>query len=233
MSILDTINSLLHKSEVRFIIPALDIENKDSSVTEHESGQIVRHGGRSFMLPNSIPFEQYPIVYVGNDQDLSLVNLVMNFTENPFYTYDAANKKMTKVNFGINKMLMRRFHLIEVAKDAKIIGILVGTLGVSNYLSIIEQMKKTIKAAGKKFYVFVMGKLNIAKLANFTEIDIYVLVACPLNSLIDSKEFYKPIITPYELEVAFNRNRQWTNRRITDYNRLLPGFLLFFVEFLT
>lgn len=32
-----------------------------------------------------------------------------------------------------------------------------------------------------------MGKLNVAKMANFMEVDCYVLVSCPENSLIDSK----------------------------------------------
>ena len=35
--------------------------------------------------------------------------------------------------------------------------------------------------------MFLMGKPNIAKMANFLEIDIFVLVACPENSLIDSQ----------------------------------------------
>jgi diphthamide biosynthesis protein 2 len=48
----------------------------------------------------------------------------------------------------------------------------------------------------------VVGKLNVPKLANFQEIDIFVIVACPENSLVDSKEFFKPIITPFELEIA-------------------------------
>ncbi len=50
-----------------------------------------------------------------------------------------------------------------------------------------------------------MGKLNAPKMANFLEIDIFVLVACPENSLLDSQEFYKPVVTPYEMEVACNR----------------------------
>ena len=39
-------------------------------------------------------------------------------------------------------------------------------------------------------------------MANFLEIDVYVLVACPENSLVDSHEFYKPVITPFEMELA-------------------------------
>ena len=50
-----------------------------------------------------------------------------------------------------------------------------------------------------------VGKLNVPKMANFLEIDIYVLVACPENSLIDSHEFFKPVVTPFEMELACMR----------------------------
>ena len=36
-------------------------------------------------------------------------------------------------------------------------------------------------------YLFVMGKLNVSKMANFMEVDVFVLVACPENTLIDSQ----------------------------------------------
>lgn len=52
-----------------------------------------------------------------------------------------------------------------------------------------------------------MGKLNTAKLANFMEVDIFVLIGCSENTLIDSTEYYKRIVTPYELELACNTER--------------------------
>lgn len=54
-------------------------------------------------------------------------------------------------------------------------------------MNIIDHLKKVIRGSGRKYYTFVMGKLNVAKMANFMEVDCYVLVACPENSLIDSK----------------------------------------------
>lgn len=51
----------------------------------------------------------------------------------------------------------------------------------------------------------------------------YVLVACPENSLINSKELNKPIITIYELEIAFNSARLWGEEFICDYRELLTG----------
>lgn len=41
---------------------------------------------------------------------------------------------------------------------------------MDKYLSVIEYMKKIIKESDKKYYVFVVGKLNIAKLANFPDV---------------------------------------------------------------
>ena len=87
----------------------------------------------------------------------------------------------------------------------------------------INRLKSLLRKSGKKHYTFVIGKLNVAKLANFMEIDIYVLVACHENSLLDSTEFYRPVITPYELELACNPNRKWNGGIVTDFGQLLPG----------
>ncbi len=56
-----------------------------------------------------------------------------------------------------------------------------------------------------QYYTIAVGKLNVPKMANFLEVDVFVLVACPENSLLDSSQFYKPVVTPYEMEVACNR----------------------------
>uniref|UniRef100_G3NB55 2-(3-amino-3-carboxypropyl)histidine synthase subunit 2 n=1 Tax=Gasterosteus aculeatus aculeatus TaxID=481459 RepID=G3NB55_GASAC len=132
-------------------------------------------------------------------------------------------KEARTESVSINRALMKRYYAIERAKDASVVGILVGTLGVADYLSIIQQLKETIRGAGKKSYVFAMGKLNVPKLANFLEIDIFVLIACPENSLLDSSEFYKPVVTPFEMEVACNKKREWSEEYVTDFRHLLPG----------
>jgi len=89
----------------------------------------------------------------------------------------------------------------------------------------IDYLKSIIIAAGKRYHIFVIGKLNVAKLANFQEIDLFVLVSCPENSCIDSKEFYKPIITPFELQVALVRGKEWNGDYEVDFSRLFPCLL--------
>jgi diphthamide biosynthesis protein 2 len=64
-----------------------------------------------------------------------------------------------------------------------------GTLGVAEYMDVLTRIKEMLTLAGKKYYTFVMGKLNPAKLANFMEIDVFVVIACPENSLVSGSGF--------------------------------------------
>ena len=75
-------------------------------------------------------------------------------------------------------LLRRRYALITSLTTAPIWGILINTLSVKNYLSILSHIQSLISAAGKKSYLFVVGKLNSAKLANFSEIGGWVVIGC-------------------------------------------------------
>ena len=48
------------------------------------------------------------------------------------------------------------------------------------------------------------------------------MVACPENSIIDSKDFLAPIVTPFELDVALNKDRSWTGNFIANFSEILP-----------
>ena len=47
-------------------------------------------------------------------------------------------------------------------------------------------------------------------------------MACPENSVLDSKEFLSPIITPFELDVALNDDRDWTGQFVANFSDILP-----------
>ncbi|KAI1770764.1 diphthamide biosynthesis protein [Hypoxylon cercidicola] len=109
-------------------------------------------------------------------------------------------------------MLRRRYALVVRLATASIIGVLVNTLSVKNYMSTISTIKNQIAAAGKKSYTIVVGKLNAAKLANFAEIDGWVVVGCWESGLVEQEGLWKPVVTPFELELALQgeENRVWT-----------------------
>ncbi|CAO3599241.1 unnamed protein product [Absidia cylindrospora] len=180
-----------------------------------------RQGGRTYTLPKEINLDQCVIFFIGHE-GLTLTNIMMVHHQCQVFTYDPELKQGRQETVSVNKMLMKRYFMVQKAKDANTIGIVVGTLGVASYMNIIEHLKKVITLSGRKWYMFVMGKLNVAKMANFMEIDCYVLVACPENSLIDSKEFYRPIVTPFELEIALVKSKEWTGDYVLDFSKLLP-----------
>lgn len=120
-------------------------------------------------------------------------------------------------------LLRRRYALITSMNTVSTWGILINTLSVKNYLHIVEHVKKQIADAGKKSYLFVVGKLNAAKVANFSEIGGWVVIGCWESSLIDSRDFYKPILTPFELELTLKNDdeRVWTGAWYGDFQNVL------------
>lgn len=100
-------------------------------------------------------------------------------------------------------LLRRRFAKVLSLASAGVVGILVNTLSVSNYMSSIDLLRSKIAKAGKKSYTVVVGKLNPAKLANFAEIEGWVVVGCWESGLIeDDVGYWRPVVTPFEMEVA-------------------------------
>lgn len=120
------------------------------------------------------------------------------------------------------RILGRRYALVTSMATVSTWGILINTLSVKNYMSVMQRVKEQIAAAGKKSYLFVVGKLNAAKVANFADIEGWVVIGCWESSLIDSRDFYKPILTPFELELALTRDdrRVWTGAWRSDFGDL-------------
>ncbi|EGD77116.1 hypothetical protein PTSG_07450 [Salpingoeca rosetta] len=161
-------------------------------------------------------------LFVGAPTSRLLMNHMLYFSQSTFFTFDPATGAGRQETARVNRQLMKRYFLIQKAKDAGTVGLVVGTLGSADYKGVTDRLRTMLRACGKKDYTLLVGKINPAKLANFDEIDIYCLVACPEHSLIDSAEFYRPVITPYELELACAPAREWGGFLESDFRQLVP-----------
>jgi diphthamide biosynthesis protein 2 len=162
------------------------------------------------------------VLYVGSKSSPRLIQLVLQFPSAQVFVIDPSNATEQSAEYecvafdsAASKTLRRRFFLTEKARDASIVGVLVGTMGIQGVNTALANIRAKVRTSGRKSYSFLVGKINPHKLANFDEIDVFVLIACPLNSLLDSKDFYKPIVTPYELDVALGL-REWNFSVPTD-----------------
>ncbi|KAK0611641.1 putative diphthamide synthesis protein-domain-containing protein [Immersiella caudata] len=156
-----------------------------------------------------IDLKEYSIFHISTPPTALLLALSSRVKSLHIHATSASSPELTSTQ----RLLGRRYARLLTLASAGVIGILVNTLSVSNYLASIDSIRKQIAAAGKKSYTVVVGKLNPAKLANFAEIDGWVVVGCWESSLVeDDAGFYRPVITPFELEVALAGDdiRTWT-----------------------
>ncbi|CAG8707431.1 6029_t:CDS:2, partial [Racocetra persica] len=77
--------------------------------------------GRYYKLLEGTSIESYTIFYIG-EESATLVNILL--------TYNKCKVRGHQESLPKNKSLMRRFYMVQKAKDADVIGIVVGTLGV-------------------------------------------------------------------------------------------------------
>lgn len=189
-----------------------------------ESGlQEVKFNGRLVSLPDGADIKNCSFIFVG-PRGPTLDSLLLRFPENTFHHVPPSDGAMETLS-GMQSLIRRSIKL-EMIRDAEIIGILIGTLGVARYREAITRLKAIIKAAGKRSYTFVVGKPNEPKLANISEVDVFVYVACPETTIVDRSTdpvVYRKLVAPWEVEVALLPGREWSMTFEPDFTALLPG----------
>ena len=185
----------------------------------------LRTSSRVYSLPPSIDLQSCGIIYLG-EESLSLTNLLLTLGPHSLVlSYSPLSKKSRLETGTTNRLLMRRYTLVQKARDASVIALLVGTLGINSYLPLLNSLRKllTSKRSARKVYTISVGKLNPAKLANFQEIEMFVLIACEENSMVDGKDFFRPIVTPFEMLLALDDSREWTGEYKLELKGLVDG----------
>ncbi|KAG9057784.1 Diphthamide biosynthesis protein 2 [Serendipita sp. 407] len=221
--ILDSITEEIAE-KLRATFPNTSISKNDlPRIQEPRQGPHISNGpsnAESSILQATSVASSETVLFIG-PESLALTNLLMTKSSAQVYRYDPRDRRCNLESARTNKLLMRRYAVMQRARDADVFGILVGTLGVASYLHLITEVRKMLAREGKKTYTISVGKLNPAKLANFAEIECFVLIACPENSIVESKEFLRPIVTPFELSIALGVAPSWDGRYLLDFGEVL------------
>lgn len=218
--------------------------NDNIIVTHHQKHHSVTIGGLQVLFPESKEEkDEYIMLYIGENCK-QMVSTMMHSHHSTITTttttsqpqpqplppitqrwaYSPQNKSFTQdASSFCSRELKRRFFLIEKAKMSQIYGIVLGSTSMGDTMtSYISHIKNLIERNGKYCYIFIIGKLNVNKLANFGEIETFVLLSCPNQSLFLRREddFHLPLITPLELEIALGE-REWGGFYTTDFTQLV------------
>lgn len=164
---------------------------------------------------------EYDLFHITTPASPRLLQLTTKFLSVTTYEND-------EISQGPFPNLMRRYRYMHMARAAGTIGILVNTLSLANTKTLIRKISERVKAAGKRHYVFVVGKPNVAKLANFDAVDLWCVLGCDHQGIIldEYNEYFKPIVTPYELLLAIGDEFLWTGKWVTEFERVLKDLEL-------
>ncbi len=153
---------------------------------------------RRLAPPPGVDMAATVLLYLG-PEGRSLLNLQMNHATNPVYAYA---DRAWAVHPASSRLLSRRLFALHSAMAADVFGLVVGNVGLASSRALVAELREALRLAKKKSYTLSVGRLNPAKLANFAEIECFVLVGCGEGGVVDSKDFLRPIITPWELTLA-------------------------------
>ncbi|GAO19355.1 uncharacterized protein UV8b_03293 [Ustilaginoidea virens] len=156
--------------------------------------------------------KSYSLFHISDPPTALLLALRTRFASLHVFSPSDTSPAIDNPTLRASGLLRRRFARVLSLASAGVVGILVNTLSVSNYTRSIDLLRKKIAQAGKKSYTVVVGKLNPAKLANFAEIEGWVVVGCWESGLVeDDAGYWRPVVTPFEMEVALmsEQERTW------------------------
>ncbi|KAJ9096731.1 hypothetical protein QFC21_005001 [Naganishia friedmannii] len=177
---------------------------------------------RTLNFPPDVRMMDCTIFYIG-EETRGLINLMMENAENRIYQYAPDDGCVYPLHVKSPRLLSRRLFALHSSFSASTYGILVHNVGLARSHGLVKHLRKLLKDKGKKSYTVSVGRVNPAKLANFEVVDCWVLVGCLEGGLVDTKEYYKPILTPWELQLSLQGDRgvwapdQWT----LDFRRVL------------
>ena len=190
------------------------------------AGAFSRLGGLE--LPSSLAGagtwdESATVVYVGDKRE-QLESILMQASQNKVLFYSNRCASAEELRGEEYQRFRERYGGVTKVEKARIIGIIVGSMGLTGESTqdIVAHLQALCEAGGRKTYVFVMGRLNEAKLCNFPEVDLFCFISNEDTGVIRPKTFPVPVITPWELELGLGA-RSWKSCYMASPTSVLGG----------
>jgi 2-(3-amino-3-carboxypropyl)histidine synthase len=176
------------------------------------------------------------LIYVG-DGRFHLEALMIANPNLIAYCYNPYNKILSREHYDHHEMQRMRREAIQRAALASTFGLILGTLGRQGSLHVLKELETRLKKCSKLYYVVLLSEISPKKLDLFLydngngnennneddqphshchQPDAWIQTACPRLSIDWGESFSKPLLTPYELQVALSL-LDWQNPYPMDY----------------
>lgn len=131
------------------------------------------------------------------------------------FRYDPYLGKLFLEEYDYEGMKDDRRRAIERAIGAKSWGIVLGTLGRQGNPMVLERLEGKMRDKGLDYMVVLISELSPKKIELFgNAVDAWVQIACPRLSIDWGDAFKKPLLTPFEAEIALGDLTGWWERKL-------------------
>ncbi|KAL4337987.1 hypothetical protein AHAS_Ahas12G0165100 [Arachis hypogaea] len=108
----------------------------------------------------------------------------------------------------------RKGAILRAREEARNWGVVLGTLGRQGNPKILERLEKNMKEKGFLYTVFLMSEISPARIALFEDsVDAWIQIACPRLSIDWGDAFGKPVLNPFEAEIALGVIPGWWEKK--------------------
>lgn len=178
---------------------------------------IPRAVGFAFLDGHIVGCEYTGLKQIKNEIDCVIVlgnrfhalGAALSVTDKPVILIDTYNDNIELMNKFRDLIIKQRNIAISKIKDAKKIGIIIGSK-VGQKFGSYNTIKKEFEKKGKEVLPIVMNELTQDKIMNFYNIQGFVELACPRIATDDYGKYEKPIITFREALVVLEKLK-WTD----------------------
>ncbi|KAK7307985.1 hypothetical protein VNO77_41522 [Canavalia gladiata] len=126
------------------------------------------------------------------------------------FRYDPYMGKLFLEEYDHVGMKQSRKNAILRAKEARNWGVVLGTLGRQGNPKILERLEKKMMDKGFDYTVVLMSEISPGRIALFEDsVDAWIQIACPRLSIDWGDAFVKPVLTPFEAEIALGLIPGW------------------------
>lgn len=130
------------------------------------------------------------------------------------YRYDPFIGKLFVEEYDHKGMKEERKRAIEKAREVKNWGIVLGTLGRQGNPRILDRLEKKMLEKRMTWTVVLMSEISPTRIALFEDaVDAWIQIACPRLSIDWGDAFKKPLLTPFEAEIALGDLSGWWERK--------------------
>lgn len=126
------------------------------------------------------------------------------------FRYDPYIGSLFLEEYDHKGMKESRQNAIIKSREAKNWGIVLGTLGRQGNPRILDRLEKKMREKGFNWTVVLMSEISPTRIALFEDsIDAWIQIACPRLSIDWGDAFEKPLLTPFEAEIALGFIPGW------------------------